>query len=226
MEKYKNKQTPIPYEGKGNYIFVSYSRKDKDIVYADLIEMNKIGVRFWYDDGIAAGKNWQDAVRNKIFSSRCVGVVFYLSKHVVYSAAIESEIAMVFSAGAECRKNNFAILIDYDKNNDSLRNILNAEIKNCVRADVIRRGDLISSIFAGEINYLHRSSEPKNFQNHFYKTIMRISDFGAIPLNAVLQLTPDLSDFEMIEDKDGIVISKYNGREKTVVLPDTIFEKK
>ena len=47
---------PKPYNGKGNYVFVSYSHKDKDIVYKDLFKLEEFGVRFWYDDDLPYGE--------------------------------------------------------------------------------------------------------------------------------------------------------------------------
>ena len=131
MENYRDENMPTAYTGNQNYVFISYSRKDKEIVYSDLREMNKLGVRFWYDDDIGAGENWREIVKEKITSEKCVGIIFYLSKNTIFSEPIETEIKMVFGANRE-RKNNFAIVIDYDNLNFSLDKIIDNECKKPV----------------------------------------------------------------------------------------------
>ena len=90
MENYRDENMPTAYTGNQNYVFISYSRKDKEIVYSDLREMNKLGVRFWYDDDIGAGENWREIVKEKITSEKCVGMIFYLSKNTIFSEPIET----------------------------------------------------------------------------------------------------------------------------------------
>ncbi|MBR3638779.1 MAG: toll/interleukin-1 receptor domain-containing protein [Lachnospiraceae bacterium] len=46
---------PIPYEGKENYIFVSYSHMDMDRVMPVVRQWMENGYRVWYDDGISPG---------------------------------------------------------------------------------------------------------------------------------------------------------------------------
>lgn len=225
MIQYRDKNLPKPYEGDDNYVFISYSRKDKDIVYADLLEMNRLGVRFWYDDGIAAGENWREIVANKINSPKCVGVIFYLSKNTLFSEAIEAEIKMVFGANSVEKKNNFALLIDYNNFSFSLDKIIENELKDCSDITLLQRANLISNIFAGDINYLFRSSDARDLTKHFYKMILRILNFGAISIDVLNQLVPDYSDFEFETLDGGISISKYNGKEETVYIPSNIFGK-
>lgn len=223
--KYQNEEKPIAYVGDQSYVFISYSRKDKDIVYSDLFEMNKIGVRFWYDDGIAAGENWRLAVKEKIESEKCVGVIFYLSKNTIFSEPIDAEIKMVFGADA-LRKRNFAIVIDYDNLDFSLERIIDKECQKTKNQLALERAFLVKNIFTGDNNYLFRTPEKDDFTKHFYKMLLRISDFGALPLDAVLKLTPDYSDFTFKDHEDGLEISGYSGKEKTLYLPEQIYGKR
>lgn len=225
MMQYRDNNLPKSYAGDGNYVFISYSRKDKNIVYADLLEMNRLGVRFWYDDGIAAGENWREVVANKINSPKCVGVIFYLSKNTLFSEAIEAEIKMVFGAKTEEKKNNFALLIDYDNYSYSLDRVIESSLKGCNDIALLQRANLISSIFAGDINYLFRSSDARDLTKHFYKMILRILSFGAISIDVLNQLVPDYSDFEFKNLDSGLSISKYKGKEETVYIPLNILGK-
>ena len=44
-----------PYKGNEPYIFISYAHADDQAVGNVLENMEKNGVRFWYDDGIEVG---------------------------------------------------------------------------------------------------------------------------------------------------------------------------
>lgn len=47
------------YRGSEPYVFVCYSHRDLDTVYADLSELDRNGLNFWYDEGIQAGTSWR-----------------------------------------------------------------------------------------------------------------------------------------------------------------------
>ena len=53
---------PIIYNGDEPFIFISYSHRDTDLVWPILLQMQKDGYRFWYDDGIEAGTSWDDII--------------------------------------------------------------------------------------------------------------------------------------------------------------------
>ena len=46
---------PVIYNGDDPYIFISYSHRDTELVWPILLQMQRDGYRFWYDDGIEAG---------------------------------------------------------------------------------------------------------------------------------------------------------------------------
>ncbi|MBR5314223.1 MAG: toll/interleukin-1 receptor domain-containing protein, partial [Clostridia bacterium] len=74
-------RVPVPKCAKHqNYIFISYSHKDYKRVYHDLAAMYEAGVRFWYDEELMAGYDWDAEVYKKINDPHCSGVIFYLSE--------------------------------------------------------------------------------------------------------------------------------------------------
>jgi len=75
-----------------NYIFISYSHKDYKKVYHDLALMYSAGVRFWYDEALTAGYDWDDEVCKKITDPHCSGIIFYLSDNFFRSESICKEI--------------------------------------------------------------------------------------------------------------------------------------
>ena len=85
-----------------NYIFVSYSHLDYKEVYKDLAVFSynsQRRVRFWYDEGLPIGQNWEEAAGKIIKNPHCVGVLFYLSKNLLLSPSVYKEIECVKNSG-------------------------------------------------------------------------------------------------------------------------------
>ena len=91
-------KVPLPHIGaEEDFIFISYAHRDYKKVYADLAIMYEAGVRFWYDKGLCAGKNWDEEVLEKLESPNCIGVIFYMSENLFASPSAFREIKMVHS---------------------------------------------------------------------------------------------------------------------------------
>lgn len=108
------KKVPLPQIGENqNYIFISYSHLDYKKVYADLAELYARGVRFWYDKGLCAGKEWDSEVQAKIQSENCVGVIFYMSENLFQSESANKEIQLTYDASSDestgAKKNYFSV---------------------------------------------------------------------------------------------------------------------
>ena len=63
---------PVAYEGKENYIFISYAHKDSEAVFEVLRELDRKGYRIWYDDGIAPGSEWPEDIARHLDASQMV----------------------------------------------------------------------------------------------------------------------------------------------------------
>ena len=50
------------YQGDENYVFVSYSHKDKDEVYPIIRTMQENGYNVWFDEGIAPSSEWDEYI--------------------------------------------------------------------------------------------------------------------------------------------------------------------
>ncbi len=86
---------PDAYEGDDNYVFISYSHENRDLVYKDLNILQSKGLRFWYDEGLVAGNYWDEVVKNKISDPRCRRVIFYVSEEFFLSESLETEVDFV-----------------------------------------------------------------------------------------------------------------------------------
>lgn len=60
-----------PYEGLEPYVFVSYSHKDSEKVFAILKRLQTQGLRIWYDKGIEWGSEWPDDIAEHISNCQC-----------------------------------------------------------------------------------------------------------------------------------------------------------
>lgn len=56
----------VPYQGNDNYVFLSYSHKDKKEANELLAFLQFNGIRVWYDAGIPVGDNWMNVIADKI----------------------------------------------------------------------------------------------------------------------------------------------------------------
>jgi hypothetical protein len=82
---------PFPaYYGEEKYIFVSYAHKDSEIVFPALEKLNNNGIRLWYDEGLQAGEDWFDFMKDKITQS--AGFLVFLSEKSVASPHANEEI--------------------------------------------------------------------------------------------------------------------------------------
>ena len=68
------------------YIFVSYSRRDRDIVWRDVNILQQMGYNIWIDMGnVEAGKAWDSNAMDAIQSFNCKAFIFYISKNSLCS---------------------------------------------------------------------------------------------------------------------------------------------
>ena len=59
-----------PYQGNEPYLFISYAHADEQAVGSVLENLEKHGVRFWYDDGIEVGSEWPEYIAERLAASK------------------------------------------------------------------------------------------------------------------------------------------------------------
>lgn len=77
------------YSGDGEYIFVSYAHKDRDIVYPFIATLQK-KYNVWFDEGIRYGKEWEDEIAYKL--KNCSGFVFIITENSLNSQNCKDEL--------------------------------------------------------------------------------------------------------------------------------------
>ena len=81
---------PQAYQGEQDYIFVSYSHKESEMVWPIIDGLKKKGYRIWYDDGIDPGTEWDKNIAEHIM--HCSVFVAILSYNYLNSKNCKDEL--------------------------------------------------------------------------------------------------------------------------------------
>lgn len=65
----ESEELPEAYQGEEPYIFVSYKHEDGAKVYPLVRELNELGYRVWYDEGIPPSKDYRKEIANALIKS-------------------------------------------------------------------------------------------------------------------------------------------------------------
>lgn len=98
----------MPYSGNLEYVFVSYSHKDRDQVLPILGRLQQAGCRIWYDEGIKGGENWRKILASKIDSDKCSNFLLFGSVNSAASLHVCAEI----NAALNCEKKIVTVRLD------------------------------------------------------------------------------------------------------------------
>lgn len=83
------------YEGKENYIFISYAHKDSSRVFPIMEELFSRGYRLWYDEGIAPGSEWPEDIAQHLNGAAMV--IAFVSANSMASVNCRREINFALS---------------------------------------------------------------------------------------------------------------------------------
>ncbi len=76
------------------FVFVSYSKKDKDYVYPLINELEGMGYNIWIDSELRTmvGKDWQKGALKAIANPNCKALLFMVSRNSLTSAPVYAEL--------------------------------------------------------------------------------------------------------------------------------------
>lgn len=80
------------YEGDKPFIFISYAHEDKEEVAPVIRGLQQRGYRVWYDHGIHGGKNWIDALGEKV--DLCSVFILFISQYYMTSPMCKTELSL------------------------------------------------------------------------------------------------------------------------------------
>ena len=87
------------YEGKENFIFVSYAHKDSDRVIPIIEKLSERGFRVWYDSGIEVGSEWPEYIQDRI--NNCSRMLVFMSPLSIESKNCRNEINLALKKNKE-----------------------------------------------------------------------------------------------------------------------------
>jgi hypothetical protein len=70
-----------PYEGRDPYLFVSYRHPDREIIAGILSELQRRGVRLWWDRSLHVGAAYADVIESQLRS--CAGLLLCITANTV-----------------------------------------------------------------------------------------------------------------------------------------------
>ncbi len=91
------------YEGKKEYIFVSYAHKDSEIVLPVIEQLYEKKYRVWYDEGIAPGSEWPQNIAEHL--NGAAAIIIFVSQNSLDSPNCQNEVSRAAASGK--------ILIEY-----------------------------------------------------------------------------------------------------------------
>ena len=92
----------------GEHIFLSYSRTDTERVKGIALELHKLGLPIWYDDGLIPGNIWEDEIYDNVTQSRIT--IFLLTKELFRRD--KSFMQNEFECAVDFRKSALCIWLD------------------------------------------------------------------------------------------------------------------
>lgn len=79
------------YEGKKEYIFVSYAHKDSEIVLPIIEQLYEQKYRVWYDEGISPGSEWPQNIADHL--NGAAAVIIFVSQNSLDSKNCQNEVS-------------------------------------------------------------------------------------------------------------------------------------
>ena len=86
-----------PYKGNEPYIFISYAHADEQAVGSVLENLERNGVRFWFDDGIEVGSEWPEYIAERLASANMM--IAFVSNAYAVSSNCRKEMHYAVSKG-------------------------------------------------------------------------------------------------------------------------------
>lgn len=130
--------------GNNRYVFISYSHKDRDIVFNYLHRLYEGGANYWYDAELNDGDVWNEEVESIIQSENCRGVIFFISENSLVSSAVFREFDLALKKLGST--NDFEVLpvfIGYSEYKYALIALCETEFRNNISSfvSIMKNGD-------------------------------------------------------------------------------------
>lgn len=169
-----------------NFFFVSYSHKDREMVFAVLNQLYEASVNYWYDINLDPGDIWNARVEKEIRNGHCHGSILFLSENSLISNAVQKEIRVMESISKERSFRIIPIIIGYEnpkqlilsvaENNDDFYDNGYTQFKNITKDDIwLKYNEAVEQI----INFSDKENVKDGFARSFLPDLNYISHNGS-----------------------------------------------
>lgn len=190
---------PEAFIGDAPFVFISYSHRDAKQVIADLVQLKHCGVRLWYDRSIFYGEPWDEKALEIINKPNCAGVFVYISHNSAKSKNVCLELKHA--------------------NKKFAKNIVGIHIGGGVISSYLGKNeecdDILRKVFSDKSKYIPRSETAGNME-HIPDIVFQAYDWKAVSDSGVYD------DFHYTLCDNEVIITKYQGVSKHVIIPPTI----
>ena len=191
-----------------NYLFVSYSHKDYKAVYSDLAHLYNRGVRFWYDKGLHAGREWEQEVEEHITDPNCCGIVFYVSTNLFLSESVLKEIEFTRKrkkGNIIFQKNYFCVNLHMGSISRILYDAQNIRVSNGEDLLDTKVVSTLTSTFSDSATYINANSK-----FHMDELVNQIQE----QFDVTSQRNPDDEHLELhnLDTRKGVLRSFWKGK--------------
>ena len=83
---------PKTAEFDDSHVFISYSHKNKAVVYPEIKWLEEQGVKVWYDNGITPGSNWLEEIGDALLGASTV--LYFISEQSLASEHCNREVSL------------------------------------------------------------------------------------------------------------------------------------
>lgn len=129
------------------YFFISYSHKDKELVYDVLNNLYEQNVNYWYDVELDPGDVWNKKVEKIINNAHCRGAVIFLSENSLISNACREEVKLMLSLANERDFRIIPIIIGHESAKELILNVANSNDDFYQNGMMLFRGFTIDGIW-------------------------------------------------------------------------------
>lgn len=158
-----------------DYVFVSYSKQDKDIVYPLVERLRMLGCNIWIDEELKnqVGIDWQNGALGAIKDSHCKAILFMLSENSMKSAPVFAELVWSQKSRKVLRKHDESPLKIIPINTDKIWEYSKTGLTEWVK-DISGDDELLS-----ERDY-ECLKDPKCIDESYYKGTNMLEEKGEI----------------------------------------------
>lgn len=195
-----NKYIPNVFNGKGNYIFISYAHKDSALVFKFAKKLEEKQYNFWLDTGLRYGSEWDEQLADKIKNASLV--ILMLSKNSINSKNCLDELNFAKNKG----KNIINIILEKSVDIPEQFELRFGRYQMC-KAFEFDSFDKVISALETKCDFFKDGK--KRFEANIVKEkkeIVKIKE-------------DEVSDFKI--DKKGF-LNKYLGNEEIINIPDNV----